>query len=44
VPVLAVAQARHEPGEPEIQRDRGSRAFGADWYVVNAAGSEIDND
>jgi predicted lipoprotein with Yx(FWY)xxD motif len=27
-----------------MAKGQGSKAFGADWYVVNAKGSKIDND
>jgi predicted lipoprotein with Yx(FWY)xxD motif len=27
-----------------MAKGQGSKEFGADWYVVNAKGSKIDND
>jgi predicted lipoprotein with Yx(FWY)xxD motif len=29
---------------PGMAKGQGSKAFGADWYVLNAKGSKIDND
>jgi hypothetical protein len=29
---------------PGMAKGQGSKAFGADWYVLNAKGSKIDDD